>query len=539
MSVSGSIYYPGGGLGLGRKYVDTSNTFNGITSNVKIYNFALSAAQIQADYNAAAPTPTPTATVSITPSPTPSRTGTPAGASGAANVFPLKGRVAIGGNVTYPTTWSSAYGKYDVAIIGAAYENAANSGVLNRQAFVSTTKNSSTAITGQTLILQYCNMIYQDAGNIAFTPWFNQCNTYNWWLYQLGSGGPFAPSEDSGISIRMINYTTFSGVDNNGLYPYQFAAQYINDEFWDGKYVAANAAASLDGVFLDNCLCNPMLPAPYGDWNRDGVADPDNPNGNNASDPNIAVLRPWLQAGQKQFFDKFKSIKPTKLTTGNIGDYGTYGFGVMNQVLDGGVMESPIGRSSSLETFNSFQTLMNAYTTMMNGLGSKKMLIFAAKVDQINDYAAIRYCVGVCLLNNAYCAVNADKDASGTSLVSYESNITANVWCDEWNINMGAPIDAPQTAARFFSSGNGSGDGVWVRVFTNHIVLVGARRGTGQYTSFDQTTPYPSLALSSLGIGSTFYRLRGTLDTITNNAAAVTAVSMVPRTALILSRTPT
>jgi chitodextrinase len=56
-AVSGSIYYPGGGLGLGRNYNRPADNFAGVVKGAAIYNAALSATQIAAHYAAGPPTP--------------------------------------------------------------------------------------------------------------------------------------------------------------------------------------------------------------------------------------------------------------------------------------------------------------------------------------------------------------------------------------------------------------------------------------------------------------------------------------------------
>lgn len=57
ISASGTLYYPGGGLGLGRKYNFTNSSFTGTEQGVAIYNTALTASQISAHYTAGPPAP--------------------------------------------------------------------------------------------------------------------------------------------------------------------------------------------------------------------------------------------------------------------------------------------------------------------------------------------------------------------------------------------------------------------------------------------------------------------------------------------------
>lgn len=57
ISATGNLYYPGTGLGLGRKYTDLNSNFTGTLRGVAIYNAALSASTISAHYSAGPPTP--------------------------------------------------------------------------------------------------------------------------------------------------------------------------------------------------------------------------------------------------------------------------------------------------------------------------------------------------------------------------------------------------------------------------------------------------------------------------------------------------
>ena len=56
-AASGSLYYPGGGLGLGRNYNRPANNFSGNVQGAAVYSAALTAAQISAHYAAGPPAP--------------------------------------------------------------------------------------------------------------------------------------------------------------------------------------------------------------------------------------------------------------------------------------------------------------------------------------------------------------------------------------------------------------------------------------------------------------------------------------------------
>ena len=60
LAVTGALYYPGGGLGLARKYSTTTNNFTGTERGVAIYGAALPADRIAAQYQAGSPPTIPT-----------------------------------------------------------------------------------------------------------------------------------------------------------------------------------------------------------------------------------------------------------------------------------------------------------------------------------------------------------------------------------------------------------------------------------------------------------------------------------------------
>jgi fibronectin type 3 domain-containing protein len=60
LSASGALYYPGGGLGLARKYSTTTSNFTGTESGATIYGTALPVDRIAAQYSAGSPPTIPT-----------------------------------------------------------------------------------------------------------------------------------------------------------------------------------------------------------------------------------------------------------------------------------------------------------------------------------------------------------------------------------------------------------------------------------------------------------------------------------------------
>lgn len=285
--------------------------------------------------------------------------------------------------------------------------------------------------------------------------------------------------------------------------------------------VTVTANGNLDGIYFDVYFYEERNDA---DYNCDGAVDTNN------SD----ASRLYIQQSRAAAIAYYRSLWPGSSVIVNSADWyrqklvrgGTLTGSPLDQLVEGGVIEAPLGKSYSAETTGKFYDAVAAITESMNAYKAPKLGIVTCDIVTLTGYRMMRYGLGLCLLTDAYYYPH---------LGGYNPEDLPSLWFDEFNFNLGAAIDPVQSAPRYLAEAGGSGGGVWRRDFVNGIVLVGARRGIGNIaTTGDQETAYASVSL-----GGPFYRLTGTQDTTTNSGAAVTAISIKPRDAIVLSRVPT
>ncbi len=219
----------------------------------------------------------------------------------------------------------------------------------------------------------------------------------------------------------------------------------------------------------------------------------------------------------RSYFDYIRSIwRPGTagaggLQAGNIADWGQFvsTIGVLDQQLDGGVMESMIGQTYSVETtapFNSTtgDSLMGWYRKMIDACRAPKLAIFGHDNWVSGDFQGMRYGLATTLMDDAYYYIS--------GMTSYDPSKL--LWFDEFSFDLGYPIQ-PRQEAQW-------SQGVWRRDFDNGIVLINPK-GNGPRT---------------VNLGGTFRKLLGSpdQDPVTNNGATVTSVTLTDRDGIILSR---
>jgi hypothetical protein len=491
--------------------------------------------------------------------------------------FPRIGVLGIGGGQAYPSTDWEFYGRFDIVIMGANYETWADSG-RDREAIVQGIKNADhpagAAPSIPTRVFNY--VMFEEAQ----TDWgasrpvlYNAINDNHWWLYQSTYGGTIAQTGD-GDTSQAIDYGAddVTGVGfgqpaasgpGAGLRPAEWFAHHFYNVYMSKAGVYGTkpglGAPSLDGFFADNQFVEARG---GGDWNRDGV-----------DDGSALTAHPsrWMQQGQADFFAKFQSLAPGKFNFGNYGgEYGQAGAtpGPMSQVFHGGLYESLIGKSWSLDSYKTFDQILTAFNkafdvtqaphlvcmggTIPNG-GSTLSgnLPFAgtwnAPSTAVNgEYQWARYNLGTCLMTDGYCIISSQLDKTGASN-SYDSAVASLRYYDEYGGNyaatpgssvpplptssdapargyLGWPLAGPsgsrQTQARWKK---GTGLGVFAREFDNGIVILNPK-GNGVVT------------ISPTDLPGTWHRLSGVQAPAVNSGAAFTGVTLQDRDAIILLR---
>lgn len=264
------------------------------------------------------------------------------------------------------------------------------------------------------------------------------------------------------------------------------------------------------------------------DYNCDGSVDTPHTN---------TTFQSQCRNGNKQMVAYLRSVWPGVIVMGNcdVANAVSQGFTSLagtewDQLYDGSLNESTFGQPYSYETFGSFKNAMQTYIATMNMLTGPKLTVVMSDFTLAQGgYACQRYAFAFTLMNNGYHFSN-DPNSGGYSSAGM-------IMLDEYNFNLGAAIDSPQTAARF-SFNNVTWEGVWVREFQFGYAICGARRSSGATDAYhlngDQTNAYSSFTLPV-----NTQRLSGTQDSTTNNGATIpagTAMSIKPRDGLILKK---
>jgi hypothetical protein len=302
-----------------------------------------------------------------------------------------------------------------------------------------------------------------------------------WWLYsdKALTANVLTPTD---ASFGEINITKYTPADSQGYNAVDWITRYFAS-----TYITPNPAA--DGIFMDNTAVNPPV---AGDWLRNGsILQPSDPTALSA-----------FQGGYVRYNQLIQSLLPGKFEIGNITEWGASGAAIPSAYVNmnnGGVMEAAIGKSWSVEGWAGWQVMMKQYTAIMGAIGEPKLGILNQWGDP-TDYQAMRYGLGSTLLNDGY----------------YAFTVTANgyhgvAWFDEYDAKLGMGSTIPTAAWK---------QGVWRRDFDNGIVLVNPK-GNGTQTVTLETS---------------YVKLQGTQDPVTNNGQTVTSVTLKDRDGIILMR---
>ena len=421
--------------------------------------------------------------------------------------FPLMGAYLIGGTVDFVNVANVAICQHIVLSNYPGY-SAGGKSLQQQAAALKALSPQIPWINPANMKLASYQMIMEVVPGAAQYATINTASNLNkWYLYtSYPAGSIVTTSGANALNIESPNLSA-SGTSpgGSGLTYRQWSALY-NTSFSTG------IAPSLDGIYTDNFNTSPAV---AGDYLQNGSTS-----GTNAS---------W----QSAYVDWNTQIRASMgssfpLHLGNLATWNTNNsFTPYNQLLNGGIMESIIGQSYSWE-HTSWAFMMGSYAKCMqyalpvNGL---TYVTFSMETTAATNYAAIRYGLCSCLMDNAYFFC----DIASAGNQSY-NNIA---YLDEMAFNLGQATAGPNNPANGTYSSGGLvawKQGVYRRDFQNGIVLINPR-GNGSQT---------------LTLETTYYTLRGIQDTTLNNHSAVTSVTLAdPNVAgtggsgQFLSRTPT
>lgn len=393
----------------------------------------------------------------------------------ASPTFPRLGLISIGSPHDYEDpARQAAYAKYDMVIL-AIWPNWEAGRSMNMETVI---KNIKARNPNTKVFLYVVNNEFDDF-NTAWPEFAEKLNNNRWWLYQNGDGGTRVKST-WGNTHYIVNNSIFSPRDSAGETMMDYFARFTVDRF-----LVPNPSA--DGFFLDNVFWKPRV---NGDWNRDGVTD----------DQNNPIVQGWVREGFRRQFDALRSRAPGKLMIGNIADWGesTAVFPELDQALDGGVMESMIGQSWSVENWGGWSGMMSWYRKTLNATSGPKMTLFAQD-GSATDYRGFRYGYTSCLLDDA--------------LFHYNPSFSAPfAWFDEYDNKLGRALAGPSSSPWR--------QGVYRRDFERGIALVNPK-GNGAVT---------------VDLEQDYRRIAGSQDTSVNNGQTTRRVTLQDRDGIVLMR---
>ncbi len=394
--------------------------------------------------------------------------------------FPRLAGVLIGSPHDY---WKADYqkqiAKTDVAVLNI-YPGWGGSADTSMQKVVSNVK----AINPRAKLFLY--VIAHNLRNPPYDAWLEMHSTVvknRWWLDRGSSGATTLVSSVYGDDFKVLNTTTYSARDASGKNFVQWFAGYASQKF-------ASPTPAAAGLYTDEFLWKPLQD---GDWNRDGKID-------SKADPKV---QKWFRDGYRQYIETLNKAMPGKYQIVNAADWGDPNSRLdeYEQLVNGGILESIIGRNWSFETRLGFDGMMKAYRKTMAAFKAPKLGIFTQAGDP-KDYQAFRYGFASCLMDDAYYYFN---DQAKTY---YGIN-----WFDEFSHELGAPTKAqPPTQAW--------SQGVYRRDFEYGIALVNPK-GNGTKTVTLETD---------------FMAIKGTQAPTVNTGKLVRKVTLKDRDGIILLR---
>ena len=293
-----------------------------------------------------------------------------------------------------------------------------------------------------------------------------------WWLLNAsGNKVQWTPA----FNTWEVNFTSYTSADADGFrYPQWIARLYYNTFF--------QPVPEFDVWYFDNVFPKPRVAA---DYNLDVVDDL----------PDDAIIKQAYRGGVVAEWTAARALKNSTIFIGNVTDLSSTEY---TKKLDGGFLEGAMGKAWSIETTGTWSQMMEGYRSAIANVRNPKMVIFNVW-GASGDYALMRYGLASCLLDNGHFSYT-------DSAVGYG----AIPWFDEFDVSLGAPLDAPPTAAWQ--------NGVFRRRYVRGMVLVNPK-GNGTAT---------------VDVGTGYRRISGTQDPVVNNGADAASVTLNERDGIIL-----
>jgi hypothetical protein len=300
-------------------------------------------------------------------------------------------------------------------------------------------------------------------------------NANNWWLRDIWGN---LVQWTTAYNAYEVNLTNWAAANPAGQRWPQWKAQYDTNTYF-------KVLTGLDYVYNDNVFGSSRVTA---DWMRIGTNQ-------DWTDPVVATA---IRQGFVNYWDALRAMNPGLKIVGNADN--DLSSAEYKGQLDGAYLECQMGMGWSYETWGGWDKMMAVYRTALANTRATKDVIFEACTDgSTPNPALIRYGLASALMEDGYFAYTV-------------KNSSSLYWADEFEVNIGAPVDAPPTAA--------TPSGIWMRRYTNALVLV---------------NPNATTTLS-IDVGDGYKRIAGVQDPTVNNGQAQRLVSLPPRSGLLMVR---
>ena len=324
-----------------------------------------------------------------------------------------------------------------------------------------------------------------------------------WWL--LKADGSHVSSWHS---TWRVNHSSQVTRDANGLIWPEWLARYhwaapVDRGDWVRPSGRGMREGQWDGVYQDvqyvNYPTGGNAPAQPADWRSVGT---DN-------DPLDPLTQQWVTEGHIAYINEWRRLEPSFLMTANLSNQ-IFGWqnnreqpAALNQANHGGWLEW----WGNAETWGGWDMLMNLYRKTVEIVAPPKL----AMMDVHLDYIRTHYGFGTDERWNRYFLASVLMD-DGYYMISADDRYSRVLWFDEFDIQLGYPVDPPQT-----QSGS---NGILRREFEHGLVLVNPK-GNGRQT---------------VSVGPGWRRFQGEQDPAHNNGQPASEITLDAQDGIILVR---
>lgn len=396
----------------------------------------------------------------------------------------LNARTALAKDARFPRLFAMAFmeqginrpevqtqlAKFNIVVLGFRPKWAMTTHVPVRNVVQSIKKLNPNILLGNYSILSEACIEYKDVTKERT----EKLDKEAWWLEKAdGSRVSLNPK-----TCRLeINFTEFTKPDAKGMRYPEWAADWYFREYYQG-------IPEFDFWYFDAIRFRTWIKE--ADWKRSGADQ-------RGEEP---ALWPVYRRGQAAHFKAAQSLSPDMLFFANTdNDLSSQEY---KGVLDGAFLECVMGKPWSFESRNGWEWTMNLYRSMERSVKGPKLSVFGV-CGNPTDYQFFRYAFGSSLLANGY--------------FSFSSSDVYGIppWFDEYNIDLGHPVDAPPLVAEK--------SGVYKRAFENGVVFVN-----------------PTDKPISFIVPSGYRHIFGNQDPVMNNGLPVSKINLPSKDGIVLVR---